>query len=503
MSRSSNPGAEPRRGSALGRGSRGADASLPRADAKPFMDLVRGPWRWPLTGAGLVLVLLIIAGAFTVVESPVPAGQWLRQPIASYLLSEGINPHPVQLIRPAALPFSTMATLGQRIFFDASLSSSGRLSCASCHDPARAYGPPNDLPAMFGGPDLTRQGVRAVPSLMYLETQPNFSIGPDDPTNETVNLTQAAANGQNAARTQKTAQDTAATAANLVPQGGLFWDGRADTLQSQAFFPLLSPFEMDGGSIDAVAAKLRRASYAPLFYQLFGPLIFSNPRLAVSEAMFAVARYEIEDPAFHPYTSKFDYWLEGKARLTPPEVRGYVLFNDPAKADCGGCHLDQPTPDDLPPLFTDHQFEALAVPRNPALAVNRNPAYFDLGICGPYRTDMASQTQYCGLFLTPTLRNVATRHVFFHNGIYHNLQQVLDFYDFRDVDPAKIYPRGPDGKVEKYNDIPARYWANVDIIDPPFDRKLGDKPAMSAADERNIIAFLQTLTDGYQPKAGH
>ena len=503
MSRSGNPGAEPRGGSALGPGSPGPGAPLRRAGGKSFGALVRGPLRWPLIGAGLVLALLIIAGGFTVAESPVPAGQWLSQPIASYWLSEGINPHPARLMRPPALPFSVMATLGQRIFFDPSLSSSGRLSCASCHDPARAYGPPNNLPAMLGGPDLTRQGVRAVPSLMYLETQPNFSIGPDNSTNETVSLTQEIAASQNAARTQKTAQDTSATAANLVPQGGLFWDGRADTLQSQAFFPLLSPFEMDGGSIEKVAAKLHRASYAPLFHQLFGPLIFSNPRLAVSEAMFAVARYEIEDPAFHPYSSKYDYWLEGKARLTPTEVRGYVLFNDPAKADCGGCHLDQPTPDGLPPLFTDHQYEALAVPRNPALAVNRNPAYFDLGICGPYRTDMAAQTQYCGLFLTPTLRNVARRHVFFHNGIYHNLQQVMDFYDFRDVDPAKIYPRGPNGKVEKYNDIPARYWANVDIIDPPFDRKLGEKPAMSAQDEKNIIAFLQTLTDGYQPKAGH
>ncbi len=47
--------------------------------------------------------------------------------------------------------------------------------------------------------------------------------------------------------------------------------------------------------------------------------------------MFAVARYQIEDPAFHPYNSKYDAWLEGKARLSPAEMRGYILFNDPAK----------------------------------------------------------------------------------------------------------------------------------------------------------------------------
>ncbi len=134
-----------------------------------------------------------------------------------------------------------------------------------------------------------------------------------------------------------------------------------------------------------------------------------------------------------------------------------------------------------------------------ALAANHDPAYFDLGICGPLRTDIAGEAQFCGMFATPTLRNVATRHVFFHNGVFHSLQQVMDFYDFRDIDPGRIYPHAPDGTAEKANDIPLRYRANIDTTDPPFDRKPGDKPAMTAQDERDIIAFLQTLTDGYRP----
>ncbi|HJY17326.1 MAG TPA: cytochrome c peroxidase, partial [Xanthobacteraceae bacterium] len=73
-----------------------------------------------------------------------------------------------------------MAELGRLIFFDASLSSSGRLSCASCHSPQLAYGPPGDLPVMRGGPQLSRPGARAVPSLTYLERQPSFAIGPDN-----------------------------------------------------------------------------------------------------------------------------------------------------------------------------------------------------------------------------------------------------------------------------------------------------------------------------------
>ncbi|MGH7115731.1 MAG: cytochrome-c peroxidase [Stellaceae bacterium] len=446
----------------------------------------------PAAIAGIAIAIAMVA------QSPVAPEAWLRHPIASWMLSRGENPRPARLVRPAVAPLSAMARLGRDLFFDPRLSSSGRLSCASCHSPQHAYGPPGDLPAMFGGRALGRQGVRAAPSLMYLERQPNFSIGPENEENEGVSVSSMAAPGQHSARAQKTAGDTAVTAANLVPQGGLFWDGRVDTLQRQAVFPLLSRFEMDGGSIAEVAARLRRARYAPLFVQLFGGSIFADPRMIVDEAMFAVGRYQIEDRHFHPYTSKYDFWLEGKARLSPAELRGYLLFNDPRKADCGGCHLDEPGAEGLPPLFTDHQYEALGVPRNEALAANRDPSHFDLGVCGPYRTDMASQTRYCGLFATPTLRNVAARHVFFHNGVYHSLRQVLDFYDFRDTDPEKIYPRDQGGRIEKFNDIPPVYRSNVDTIDPPFDRKPGEPPAMSAADEQNIIAFLQTLSDGFR-----
>jgi cytochrome c peroxidase len=435
-----------------------------------------------LLGAGL----LCMAGAVSAVET-----QGLP----------GANPTPIQLVRPRAAPLSAMAQLGQKIFYDPSLSSSGKLSCASCHSPDHAYGPPNDEPVMLGGPTMSRQGARAVPSLTYLERQPVFSIGPDKGDDDNViDLAQMAAQGSRTGRAKKTATQTAASAEEIVPQGGLFWDGRVDTLQDQATGPLLDPREMDGGSIEKVADKLHHAPYAERFVGLFGAQIFSNPQLLVSEAMFALVRYQLEDPSFHPYTSKFDYWLEGKARLSESELRGLQLFNDPDKANCGGCHLSRPTRDGLPPLFTDHQYEALGAPRNAALADNRDPNYFDLGVCGPQRTDIAEQTQYCGMFTTPTLRNTATRRVFFHNGVFRSLQQVLDFYNFRDTNPEKFYPRTADGSVQKYDDLPVKYHDNVDVIDPPFDRHLGETPAMTLQDEADIIAFLKTLTDGYQPK---
>jgi cytochrome c peroxidase len=411
----------------------------------------------------------------------------------------GENPNPVHLIRRPVEPLSAMAKLGRDIFFDTSLSSSGKMACASCHSPDHAYGPPNDGPVVLGGPALTVPGARAVPSLTYLERQSDFSIGPDDKENENVSLAQMAEVGQTADRVQKTASQAAQSAANIVPQGGLFWDGRADTLQIQASGPLLDPREMDGGSVEIIAEKLRHAPYAKKFAALFGENIFRNAKLLVSEATFAVGRYQIEEPSFHPYTSKFDYWLEGKARLGDSEMRGYRLFNDQDKANCAGCHSSQPSRDGLPPRFTDTQYEALAAPRNLALADTKDPNYFDLGICGPIRKDVADQTQFCGMFKTPTLRNTAVRRAFFHNGVFQTLQQVMDFYNFRDTNPEKVYPLDVDGKAQKYNDIPVQYHANVDVSDPPFNRHPGETPAMTAQDEADIIAFLKTLNDGYKP----
>jgi cytochrome c peroxidase len=127
----------------------------------------------------------------------------------------------------------------------------------------------------------------------------------------------------------------------------------------------------------------------------------------------------------------------------------------------------------------------IGVPRNTALglsatprattitrsAANKDPKFYDLGICGPIRQDLAKQTQYCGMFLTPTLRNSANRHVFFHNGVYHNLKQVMDFYNLRNTNPEKIYSRDVSGKVAQFDDVPSQYRKNVDIRDAPFDRK--------------------------------
>ena len=117
------------------------------------------------------------------------------------------------------------------------------------------------------------------------------------------------------------------------------------------------------------------------------------------------------------------------------------------------------------PLFTDYQFEALGVPRNPEILANASNNYFDMGLCGPLRTDQSTEKKYCGLFKTPTLRNVAKRSVFFPNGRFHSLKEALRFYVQRDTDPKLWYPVFASGSVDKFDDLPASLRGNIDVID--------------------------------------
>ncbi|MGA9587231.1 MAG: cytochrome-c peroxidase, partial [Terracidiphilus sp.] len=147
------------------------------------------------------------------------------------------------------------------------------------------------------------------------------------------------------------------------------------------------------------------------------------------------------------------------------------------------------------PLFTDYEFEALGVPRNPDISANAARGYFDMGLCGPLRTDHTQESTFCGLFKTPTLRNVATRSVFFHNGRFHTLNDALRFYVRRDTDPRLWYPASSLGAIDKFDDIPPALRSNVDVIDEPLTRQEGSPPAWSDAEIDDVIAFLQTLSD--------
>jgi cytochrome c peroxidase len=372
---------------------------------------------------------------------------------------------------------AALGELGRKMFFDPGLSASGKQACASCHDPAHAFGPAGAEPVQMGGPALDQPGFRAVPSLRYLQAVPQFSehfFDSEDEADESID------NG---------------------PTGGLTWDGRVDRGRDQARIPLLSPYEMANRDTASVVEALRRAPYAGDFRHLFGQAIFDDPEAAFDGALDAFGAFEESAADFYPYSSKYDAYLAGKAKLTPVEARGLALFEDPEKGNCASCHVSGIANDGEPPQFTDFGLIALGVPRNPTIPANADPKFFDLGMCGPFRTDMKDRPDYCGLFRTPSLRNVALRQSFFHNGVFHTLRQAVVFYATRDTDPGRWYPRRADGSVEKLDDLPEQYWANLNT-DPPFGGKPGGKPTLDDQEIDAIVAFLQTLTDGYRPEAG-
>jgi cytochrome c peroxidase len=367
-----------------------------------------------------------------------------------------------------------LAEIGGRLFRDPRLSGSGQMSCSSCHVPENAFAPTNNLPVQLGGGDLHQTGLRAVPSLKYLQAVPQFTehfFDSEDEADESVD------NG---------------------PTGGLTWDGRADSKLDQARIPLLSSFEMGNRDADAVVAAADKGGYLAALAQVLGPQVTTDKTAGFAALLLALQVYQ-EDPAtFYPYDSKYDAYLAGKAQLTTQESRGLAAFTDAGKGNCASCHIAERARDGTAPQFTDYGLIAIGLPRNAAIPANKDPAYVDLGLCGPLRTDFKNRAAYCGLFRTPSLRNVATRQVFFHNGVIHSLRDAVAFYATRDSDPARWYPRKADGSIDKFNDLPQPYRGNLNS-DPPFDGGTSTRPKLSDAEIDDIVAFLKTLTDGYRP----
>ncbi len=411
------------------------------------------------------------------------------QPAA--VLAPGPAAPPPHLLTPAA-------QVGKLLFFDKSLSASGQMSCATCHDPAHGYGPPNNLAVQLGGPKGTSPGLRATPSIRYKEFTPGYQDLLDNPDGFSL----------------------------PAPGGGLAWDGRANSLSEQAKAPLLSPFEMANANPAALVARLRASPSAPAFVQAFGAPALADVDLAFGKVQLALQSFQIEDPSFHPYNSKYDLYLYKKpgSELTPAEERGLKVFKDQETGNCQGCHLADASFDDgAPAQFTDFSFEAIGVPRNPEIPANRDRKYQDLGVCGPLRDDHTKFPEFCGLFKTPTLRNVATRGALFHNGVIHSLEQAVRFYNTRDTRPELWYPTvggrakakpDPDfpryglvtteyvgGTVQKYDDLPASDRKNLDKQLPLDGRAAGAKTPMTEQQVSDLLCFLQTLTDGDLPGA--
>jgi cytochrome c peroxidase len=400
----------------------------------------------------------------------------------------------------AAVVLSPKALVGKSLFFDPSLSASGKISCATCHDPDHAYGPPNDLAVQPGGAHGDRQGTRAVPSLRYKEFTPPYNDLFENP------------DGMSAPG----------------PGGGFTWDGRVSTLADQAKLPLLSPLEMANASAEDVGRKIRGTPYVKDLDRAFGSDQTTSATVIFDQAVAALEAFQLEDPSFHPYDSKFDLYAGNKigGTLTPAEMRGYKRFVDTRTGNCGSCHFSGAGINGSSGIFTDFSYSAIGVPRNRAVDANRDGAYFDLGLCGPLRTDhptpASGDNHFCGSFKTPTLRNAAKRQVFFHNGVMHSLEQAIRFYATRDTRPELWYPTiggtprpaGANypkfglvqtpftgGRVAKFDDLPPAFVRNIDPQLPLDGRAKGSKDALTEQDVQDLVCFIETLTDGYVPPA--
>jgi len=228
----------------------------------------------------------------------------------------------------------------------------------------------------------------------------------------------------------------------------------------------------------------------------FRHLVFDNADDALQRATLALAKFEQEDPSFHSFDSKFDYFIKGQVQLSAQELRGFALFNNPQKGNCASCHPSSKTAT-TPALFTDFTYDNLGVPRNPDIPATADSAYYDLGLCGPDRTDLAADhPDLCGAFKVPSLRNVAVTAPYFHNGSFKTLRDLVSFYVRRDTNPEEWYPSGANG-IEKFNDLPPMYRGNVNVSEAPYNRSLGDQPALDSNEIDDLVAFLNTLTDGY------
>ena len=338
------------------------------------------------------------------------------------------------------------------------------MSCATCHDPATGHASPFSAPVVSGGPQLDQPGLREAPSIRYLRFNGPFRLAHDG-----------------------------------SPSGGFFWDGRVNSLAEQAKGPFIAANEMANADIAAVIAKLAATPYARDFAAVFGAGILADPVAAYERMAFAIERYQREDDDFAPFSSKFDAFIAGKATLSAQELNGLALFNRADKGNCAACHPSSKPANAPGALFTDFSYDNLGLPRNPAIPANADSGFFDLGLCGPVRTDLAGRTDLCGAFKVPSLRNVALRKHYFHNGQFSSLEEVVRFYATRDTDAAQWYPLDALGNPGPYNDLPPEARANVNVTEAPYNRRAGQAAALTDAEVRDVAAFLRTLTDGFTP----
>ena len=380
--------------------------------------------------------------------------------------------------RAVANGLTPMESLGKSLFFD-KISSPDSMSCAACHAPDMGFTGPipgvNKHGAVYKGAVPQRFGNRKPPSAAYATLSPIFHYDEGEG----------------------------------LFVGGNFWDGRAtgeelgNPAADQALGPFLNPVEQNTSSKRAVLEQIASSSYAKLWEEVFGEPISFETEEDIEENYgrvgSAIAAYEGSSEV-NQFSSKYDYFLAGEVELTEQEARGLELFNDPGKGNCAACHPSEPGPGGEPPLFTDFTFDNLGVPKNPDNpfydmdevllddGTPVNPAganWIDPGLGGflstrPEWSGFAAENM--GKHKVPTLRNVDKRpgndtpKAFVHNGVFKSLEEVVHFYNTRDVEN----------------------WPEPEVPENVNTDELGDL-GLTPAEEAAIVAFMRTLSDGYTP----
>lgn len=386
---------------------------------------------------------------------------------------------------------SKLAQLGKILFFSADLAANAQ-TCADCHHPAFGYSPAESAPTQQGGINRAVAGFRRSPALGYQGFTPAFSWS-------------------------ALALPLASSSARGTPVGGQFADGRAADLTAQVAGPLFSKHEMANADAAQLMQRILQQPSGSAFLQQFPTP--TDATVLVQQVSQAIAAFEQQDTSFRLFNSKFDAVGQGQAQFSAAESRGYAIFRDPQRGNCMACHSSTLTQPGQPELFTNHSYVRHAVPRNwqipynedtktdSALATagqsgwayqgdNAEHRFYDLGICGPMR-NTAAIAEHCGAFRVPGLRNVAIRQAYFHNGVYRQLSQVLDFYRWRDVQPARIYRTATNQPDVAYHDLPA-LWRQP-LQHAPFSPQANGSDRLSDNDIADLIQFLCTLTDGFDP----
>lgn len=349
----------------------------------------------------------------------------------------------------------TAAELGKILFFDPSLSMNRTESCATCHDPARAFTDGRQTAsdgATSLGDDGHSFGNRNAPTATYASASPPFHY--DEALGQYV--------------------------------GGQFWDGRASTLADQAAGPPLNPVEM-GLADEAMVVERLKANpfYSKAIPELYGKDIFEQGPHEVYSAMTKAIQAFEETDAFSTYDSKYDKFLRGEYQLTALEDLGRTLFFSESNINCSNCHKLTAEDSEKEP-FTNHQYRNIGVPSNPAAitAGKLGEDYIDHGLL---ENPAVNDPKYDGKFKVPTLRNVAVTGPYMHNGVFKDLRTVVEFYDKYNNSERNINPETgkPWGEPEVAG--------TIDLEDLKA-KKMTDRKVDA------LVAFMKTLTDErYEP----